>query len=67
MYYLSVSYAVGGQKGGGDELSSLIRLQTFFLSKTSVKDGCFDKSGFSKIDFCCINAILLTAHATTPL
>ena len=35
MYYLSVSYAVGGQKGGGDELSSLIRLQTFFLSKTS--------------------------------
>ena len=40
---------------------------TIFLSKTLVKDGCFDKSGFSKIDFCCINAILLTAHAATPL
>ena len=65
--FLCVFCAVGGQKGGGDQLSSLIRLKTIFLSKTSVKDGCFDKSGFSKIDFCCINAILLTAHATTPL
>jgi hypothetical protein len=56
--FLCVFCAVGGQKGGGDQLSSLIRLKTIFLSKTSVKDGCFDKSGFSKIDFCCINAKL---------
>ena len=47
--------------------STIFLLKTLVKEKTLVKDGCFDKSGFSKIDFCCINAILLTAHAATPL
>ena len=47
--------------------STIFLLKTLVKEKTLVKDGCFDKSGFNKIDFCCINAILLTAHAATPL